>query len=476
MEEFLATMTDKKLNEKLETILKISRVTKENTFISLVTHLLKVSQYLVKNKGIFLIGENGTGKSYIYTEFFKELFPKYSGSMITPALLIGDARATPNDTECIFDEKAVLIEEICDDDESSQSSIGILKDTLESGYFKKCKKEDKEINISPVFTGNDYNQPNNLSDLISCKDSIPKRYRDKGFLDRVPLLLPHNKKLFGEMNYYKNIASEEFSLNDVLKNLRETLKEKNYITTDMEISSEREEKIYNSFLNAITTLLYPNEKVPDWFIKGWFELLKFFRSLLIDEKVYNPFNEKSARLIIEIIGYDTDNIDYLVFTTNRLIVKLKEENNIFKIALTGFGIEENQKEYNFYQSKKNSFISPITKITKTTIIQEVGDITPDKRIYLDPLNKSRNEENKTDEEFNYSILQSMEYCIDRNINFDNEKFSFRGIPDFYKYGLSIILFNAIGTNVPMDKIKFEDFIFNNEDFKILNFVDYLLDS
>ena len=476
MEEFLTTMTEKKLNEKIETILKISGVTKENTFISLVIHLLKVSQYLVINKGIFLIGENGTGKSYIYTKFFKELFPKYSGSMITPALLIGDGRATPNDTECIFDEKAVLIEEICDDDESSQSSIGILKDTLESGYFKKCKKEDKEINISPVFTGNDYNQPNNLSDLISCKDSIPKRYRDKGFLDRVPLLLPHNKKLFGEMNYYKNITSKEFSLNDVLKNLRENLKEKNYITTDMEISSEREEKIYNSFLNTIITLLYPNEKAPDWFLRGWFELLKFFRSLLIDEKVYNPFNEKSARLIIEILGYDTDNIDYLVFTTNRLIVKLKEENNIFKIALTGFGIEENQKEYNFYQSKKNSFISPITKITKTTIIQEVGDITPDKRIYLDPLNKSRNEENKTDEEFNYSILQSMEYCIDRNINFDNEKFSFRGIPDFYKYGLSIILFNAIGTNVPMDKIKFEDFIFNNEDFKILNFVDYLLDS
>ena len=476
MEQFFTIINEKKLNEKVESILKISGVTKENTIISLITHLLKVSQYLVINKGIFLIGENGTGKSYIYTAFLKDIFPKYSGSMITPALLIGDGRATPNDTECIFDEKAVLIEEICDDDESSQSSIGILKDTLESGYFKKCKKENKEVNISPVFTGNDYNQPNNLSDLISCKDSIPKRYRDKGFLDRVPLLLPHNKKLFGEMNYYKNIASEVFSLNDVLKNLRENLKEKNYITADMEISSEREEKIYNSFLNAITTLLYPNEKAPDWFIRGWFELLKFFRSLLIDEKVYNPFNEKSARLIIEIIGYDTDDIDYLVFTTNRLIIKPKEENNIFKIALTGFGIEENQKEYNFYQSKKNSFISPITKITKTTIIQEVGDITPDKRIYLDPLNKSRNEENKTDEEFNYSILQSMEYCIDRNINFDNEKFSFRGIPDFYKYGLSIILFNAIGTNVPMDKIKFEDFIFNNEDFKILNFVDYLLDS
>ena len=476
MEDSLTTMTDKKLNEKLETILKISGVTKENTFISLVTHLLKVSQYLVKNKGIFLIGENGTGKSYIYTEFFKELFPKYSGSMITPALLIVDGRATPNDTECIFDEMAVLIEEICDDDESSQSSIGILKDTLESGYFKKCKKENKGINISPVFTGNDYNQPNNLSDLISCKDSIPKRYRDKGFLDRVPLLLPHNKKLFGEMNYYKNIASEEFSLNDVLKNLRENLKEKNYITTDMEISSEREEKIYNSFLNAITTLLYPNEKAPDWFIRGWFELLKFFRSLLIDEKIYNPFNEKSARLIVEILGYDTNDVGYLVFITNRVIVKLKEENNIFKIALTGFGIEENQKEYNFYKSNKNSFISPITEITKTTIIQEVGDITPDKRIYLDPFNKSRNEDNKTDEEFNYSILQSMEYCIDRNINFDNEKFSFRGIPDFYKYGLSTILFNAIGTNVPMDKIKFEDFILNDEDFKILNFVDYLQDS
>lgn len=475
MEQFFTTMTEKKLNEKIETILKISGVTKENTFISLVIHLLKVSQYLVINKGIFLIGENGTGKSYIYTEFLKDIFPKYSGSMITPALLIGDGRATPNDTECIFDEKAVLIEEICDDDESSQSSIGILKDTLESGYFKKCKKENKGINISPVFTGNDYNQSNNLSDLISCKESIPKRYRDKGFLDRVPLLLPHNKKLFGEMNYYKNIVSEEFSLNDVLKNLRENLKEKNYITTDMEINSEREEKIYNSFLNAITTLLYPNEKTPDWFIRGWFELLKFFRSLLIDEKVYNPFNEKSARLIIEILGYDSNTIDYIVFTTNRLIIKLKDESNIYKIALTGFGIEENQKEYIFFQSNKSNFISPISEITKTTLIQKVGNINPDKRIYLDPLNKRRNEENKTDEEFNYLMLQNIEYCIDRNINFDNEKFSFRGIPDFYKYGLSIILFNAIGTNVPMDKIKFEDFIFNDEDFKILNFADYLQD-
>ena len=260
-----------------------------------------------------------------------------------------------------------------------------------------------------------------------------------------------------------------------LKNLRENLKEKNYITTDMEINSEREEKIYNSFLNAITTLLYPNEKTPDWFIRGWFELLKFFRSLLIDEKVYNPFNEKSARLIIEILGYDSNTIDYIVFTTNRLIIKLKDESNIYKIALTGFGIEENQKEYIFFQSNKSNSISPITKITKTTLIQEVGDITPDKRIYLDPLNKIINEKNKTDEEFNYSMLKNIEYCIDRNINFDNEKFSFRGIPDFYKYGLSTILFNAIGTNVPMDKIKFEDFIFNNEDFKILNFADYLQD-
>lgn len=476
MEQFFTTMTEKKLNEKIETILKISGVTKENTFISLITHLLKVSQYLVKNKGIFLIGENGTGKSYIYTEFLKDIFPKYSGSMITPALLIGDGRATPNDTECIFDEKAVLIEEICDDDESSQSSIGILKDTLESGYFKKCKKENKGINISPVFTGNDYNQSNNLSDLISCKDSIPKRYRDKGFLDRVPLLLPHNKKLFGEMNYYKNIVSEEFSLNDVLKNLRENLKEKNYITTDMEINSEREEKIYNSFLNAITTLLYPNEKTPDWFIRGWFELLKFFRSLLIDEKVYNPFNEKSARLIIEILGYDSNTIDYIVFTTNRLIIKLKDESNIYKIALTGFGIEANQKEYIFFQSNKSNFISPISEITKTTLIQKAGNINPDKRIYLEPLNKNRNESNKTDKEFNYLMLQNIEYCIDKNINFDKEKFYFRGIPDFYKYGLSIILFNAIGTNVPIDKIKFEDFIFNDEDFKILNFVDYLQDS
>ena len=229
-------------------------------------------------------------------------------------------------------------------------------------------------------------------------------------------------------------------------------------------------------MNAITTLLYPNEKAPDWFIRGWFELLKFFRSLLVDEKVYNPFNENSARLIVEILGYDTNDIDYLVFTTNRLLIKSKEENNIYKIALTGFGIDENQKEYDFYQNNMNNFISPIIEITKTILIQKAGDITPDKRIYLDPLNEIINEKNKTDEEFNYSMLKNIEYCIDRNINFDNEKFSFRGIPDFYKYGLSTILFNAIGTNVPMDKIKFEDFIFNNEDFKILNFVDYLLDS
>ena len=88
MEQFFTIINEKKLNEKVESILKISGVTKENTIISLITHLLKVSQYLVINKGIFLIGENGTGKSYIYTAFLKDIFPKYSGSMITPALLI----------------------------------------------------------------------------------------------------------------------------------------------------------------------------------------------------------------------------------------------------------------------------------------------------------------------------------------------------------------------------------------------------
>jgi len=57
MEQFFTIINEKKLNEKVESILKISGVTKENTIISLITHLLKVSQYLVINKGIFLIGE-----------------------------------------------------------------------------------------------------------------------------------------------------------------------------------------------------------------------------------------------------------------------------------------------------------------------------------------------------------------------------------------------------------------------------------
>ena len=41
MEKYITFIAEKKLNEKLETILKISGVTKENTIISLVTHLLK---------------------------------------------------------------------------------------------------------------------------------------------------------------------------------------------------------------------------------------------------------------------------------------------------------------------------------------------------------------------------------------------------------------------------------------------------
>jgi len=38
-----------------------------------------------------------------------------------------------------------------------------------------------------------------------------------------------------------------------------------------------------SFLNAITTFLYSNEEVPDWYVHVWLELLKRVDYLVLDD-------------------------------------------------------------------------------------------------------------------------------------------------------------------------------------------------
>ena len=230
--------------------------------------------------------------------------------------------------------------------------------------------------------------------------------------------------------------------------------------------NERDLKIFNEFIFALGKLCL-KDKIPNWFIQGWLEVLQHFRFLLTDGKFYNPFNEKSARLIIEILGYHVEDIEFVGFDTNRIIIKLRNTETFHKIPLTEFGRKDNIKEIEILKSYKLDGVARVIEYDENgdLLIQEAGNYLPDKRIYFDNILKINNEKNKTDEEFNNLLLKSMA----KNIH-NTPEYNFRGISIQYKLYATEMVKSYFRYN---GEVNYEDFLFNENSVKILNFSKYV---
>ena len=481
--EYVKNLQDEKqISTVTQLILNSTGISHNNTVIKNCTHLLEIALYLVKNRGCFIIGEHNTGKSTLFTHFLKKLVFKTSGALTT-ALLIGNANITDEnkikDSDILLEKPFIAVEEFVDEASINDSSvIGTIKNSLESGTLKKCKRTDIKTETTMAFIGNSYHKITKKEELSKIRKDIPQSYQDRGLHDRIPFLLPHFCSLFGKVKYVES-DSEVIPvqhLQQILQELRNVPNDKIYITSDMGISSGRELNIYNSFIAAICKLYYYNKEAPRWFIYGWLEFLKFYRSILIEEKVYNPFNKSSARFISEMLGYSPEEIDYVTFDNDRILIKLNNRNEIHKIALTGFAIESNKREWEFYSKTKSEIISPILNHNDDYLIltQEIhGEFPFESRIYFDNIKKHNAEKtDKRDERFNILLLQEIERYALLGKKFNEKELKFRGVPEFYENLISMTIKKEFNYEEEKD-INLSDVSFDSDRFKIINFWRYI---
>lgn len=479
LEDYCKFLEDKTVFFKTKLLLNTTGISHNNTLIRQLIHLIEISLYILKNKGIFLLGEQGTGKSTLFTTFFNEMYEKTSGALTT-ALLIGNANISNEDKikeiSVLLEKEAVLVEEFADENGNNDQTVsGTLKNALESGTFLKCKSKKCETTTTFSFAGNSYVLLSNLEDLKKIIDDIPPKYHDRGLSDRFPFIMPHFKSLFGKVNYVESQSQilPIVHLQQILKALREC-SYRLLVTEKMGITDEREIGVYNPFIWALCILFYPNGKTPEWFIHGWVEFFKFFRSILLGSKIYKPFNKYSARLIVEILGYDTNTIEYIAFDNDRIILKFRESKELKKIALTGFGVESNKKEYEFTRRNQHENIACILgKDGEYVLIQKGEELNYDSRIYFDNLSKEHNEKKKSDNEFNKLMLERMDLYARDNTKFSSEEIYFRGIPEFYKYGILSLVQDIFGKKVSLADINLNDYIYDKEEVKILNFAKFI---
>lgn len=482
LKDFKKLQNKEKLSTRTKLILNSTGLSCQNPIIRNIIHLLEVALYLIKNKGCFIIGEQNTGKSTLFTCFLKEICEKTSGALTT-AMLIGNGNISDenriNEISVLLEKVFILVEEFVDEsDTNEQLVIGTLKNCMESGTFQKCKKNSKPTETTFAFVGNSYRKINEIDDLLKVKEDIPRIYQDRGLQDRIPLLLPHYHALFGETKYVES-DSEVIPiqhLQQIFQELRNVRSDKIYITSEMGISLGRELNIYNSFISALCKLFYYNEEPPKWFICGLVEFLKFFRFILIENKIYNPFNKNSARLIVEMLNYSVEEIDYITFDNDRILIKFCHKNEISKVALTGFGIKNNKAEYDFYKKNKTKIIAPITNHSNDYLIltQEIdGDLPFEYRVYFDNFKEANAKKtDKGDERFNILMLEQIEKYAVMGKQFNEDELKFRGIPKFFQKFASNIIEEEFNYKKSQE-VYLSDFSFNSDKIQIINFSRYI---
>lgn len=453
-----------------EEILNSTGLSLNNPIITLVIHLLKIVLLLISNSGVFIIGEQSTGKSSLYTLFFNDLCTKVSGA-ITLAMLRGDARSSEKDSKCLLEQNTIVFEEMTNEPKVNGDIVGLIKDCIESKVFYKAGKLKTITNSTLIFIGNNYTSFKNFIEINkqSILKDLPKEFNDRALFDRIPFILPHYHSLLGKIEYIDKTKSiiPIIDLQEIFKNIREIPIEFIIEKYSYEFS-DRELKIFNSFIFCLACLLYPGtsaNNIQNWFIKGWIEFLKYFRGLLT-EQYHNPFNKNSAKLILYLANYDFDKVEYVAYDKeDRLIIKLLNQSLFHKLALTGFGSENNRIEMEYFRTNPISSILSIKDLLNndTLLIQESGEYLPDDRIYLNNIREINNSYNKTDDEYNKLVLEKLAK--------GETKYSFRGIPSYYYKGLLFKVQDIFGKNIT--EICFKDFTFDNSEIKILNFARYL---
>lgn len=464
------------LSERIALIFSSCGMSIDNSLYYIAVNLFKLSLLLEKDLGMISIGEKETGKSGLYDLIFTEIATIVSG-LPTEAELRGEARSN---SKSLLEKSVLIFEEIgIGNNPQLNKILSLIKDVLMRGEYLKNKTVEEKVLCSIMINANNYGRFKNLEELQG-KDilsSLPAPFQyDSALIDRFSCVLPHYKNLFGKIKYPSKV--EVIPIMALEETIRQQRSKKTFFIKSNEEISSRLLKTITLIVSGITKLLYPEieneEDIPKWLINGVVEFVKHFNSIANQEvKVYNPFNLNSLEFILEVLGYDIKNVKFALFHKERLIIGFKKKQILYKIALTGFGIEENRKEFEFTQNSSEPLLAIIEKTSSDfRVIQyKSHDFYTSNLITV----STRGLDFKNMKEHNEDLIKSIQVSVDlkKDINFSDEKFE--GIPTFQLKLLQREIQRIFGfTNEILTKISRKNLaIDKNGDIRLINFGEFI---
>ena len=165
------------------------------------------------------------------------------------------------------------------------------------------------------------------------------------------------------------------------------------------------------------------------------------------------------------LGFDTEKVEFVLFHEERILIKQKEEDYFHKIALTGYGIEQNRKEMEFYKENPDKVIE-ILSLTEDGIRmkQKYANIYSSQIIAISSDFKKKT----TDEEYNKLIIKLIQK------GGEVSEYNFRGIPDFIIKIAYKIIKDYFGKSEK--NISKKNYVLSNRSIKLLNFGEFIVDK
>lgn len=471
-EDFINFFYKKTLKERIKLIsYSICISSDKNLIYTLFLELTKLIPYIQKNYNLFLIGDAGTGKSFLYSNILG-LKSIYTG-LPSEALLRG---SKTSNSPPLLDLDILMFEEIKDDKLlSNNSQIPLLKNFMSSGFFKEKDETLKKSSCSIISTANIYKEFKDYCFSEFKKGNLfaelPSNLKDEAFLNRFNATLCCYRTLIYKKEYTDtdpciNIAF----LKEFLLSLR-NIENKTYLKKDENLNERAFQKI-NDTINGFVKLFYYKSEPDKYFLDFITAWAKHIWSLSNpNADIYFPF-DKSCFEFLKYFLVSKDVISAYFLTKNRILFSYADNTSeIF--ALNGFGIYENEfdlkkaEEYSSFKEiinfeEKNSFI---LKINQKIVLATSNNLVKRESLTLS---------NQTDETKN--IINQIKYMafyfnfannpkLDVIQDFENIKFKI--IPDFANIIIKKKAKKIFNINKDLPKTCY--FLTNNNE---INFINY----
>ncbi|MGL5202246.1 MAG: BREX system Lon protease-like protein BrxL [Cetobacterium sp.] len=361
-----------KLNKNLNKTLNNMGLSSKIPLVAKLSYCAHLIPSLIRDGHCISLGGAGIGK----TTTIKNSSNKFKNiSKVTSPSLFGNLNSkTPGLISNLYD--VVAVEQI--------SSIKSLDDDLINDLLTHCNEDEVtrldetyENRTSLVFLGN---CDTKYSIQSCCEDkSLPHEINTEFFN-----ILPDD---FGkEQGLERFIFLPSFHLrkiktSSIIKiddnSFKESVSENrmNFNNYNIEEMSMRAYKAHCKIITTLNYFINNNSGLHEstWIFKGF----KAFASSLVQmstEQKYTHFyykNEDGRKLALALLLdlFDEDDvIEEAHFLENRALIKLKEKNFWYKVALNYIGEYENKIEYEFYNSNPENFISKIIEIKDKDMI------------------------------------------------------------------------------------------------------------